>query len=75
MHNAGPMVDPTTGGGGLEPLADRAQFERVSAYIEQARRQGATVQGGERIGDRVGIVRFSDFSGLEGESLLTRQLH
>lgn len=64
VHNARPMVDPTTGGEGLEPLADRVQFERVSSYIEQARREGARVQGGEKIGDRVRIILFRPFSRL-----------
>lgn len=64
VHNARPMVDPTTGGEGLEPLADRVQFERVSSYIEQARREGARVQGGEKIGDRVRIISFRPFSRL-----------
>ncbi|KAK0854850.1 hypothetical protein LTR91_017749 [Friedmanniomyces endolithicus] len=59
----------------LGPLADQAQFERVSGFIERAREQkaGTLAIGGSRIGDKGYFIEPTIFTDVKADSEIHNQ--
>jgi aldehyde dehydrogenase (NAD+) len=53
------MGDPEAPGTELAPMVDRAQYERVSGFIQRGRSQGKLLVGGPRAGDKVFNITIS----------------
>src|SRR5580658_1088246 len=70
-RRVGDPLDPTTEQG---PQVDATQFDRVMAYIESGRSEGATLAcGGERVGDRGYFIRPTVFADVEDDMKIARQ--
>ena len=73
------LADAAVVGDGLEqgtrfgPLQNRAQFEKVLGYIEDGRRDGKIVAGGERVGDKGYFIRPTIVRDIEDGSPLVDQ--
>ncbi len=47
------MGDPEAEGTELGPMVDKAQYDRVSGFIQRGQSQGKLLLGGPRAGDKV----------------------
>jgi aldehyde dehydrogenase (NAD+) len=66
----GDPLDPVTEQG---PQIDRAQFDKVMAYIEAGRREGASLLcGGNRVGDRGYFIAPTVFADVRDEMRIAR---
>ena len=58
----------------LGPLVDQSQFDKVMAYIESGRGEGATLAcGGDRIGNRGYFIQPTVFSDVQDEMTIARE--
>ncbi|KAI1423214.1 aldehyde dehydrogenase [Xylaria sp. FL1777] len=62
--------DPDTAETLMGPIVDKAQFDRVSGFLERGRNQGTLLTGGSRVGDQVSINgRFEVYGALTSRLL------
>ncbi|KAF9732375.1 hypothetical protein PMIN06_002074 [Paraphaeosphaeria minitans] len=61
--------DPETDGTNIGPLVDKAQFERVTGFIERGQQgQGKLLVGGQRIGDKGFYIEPTVFTDVDPNS-------
>ncbi len=70
-RRVGDPLDPTTDQG---PQVDQSQFDRIMAYIESGRTEGATLAcGGERVGNRGYFIRPTVFADVDDDMTIARE--
>ena len=66
--------DPFDAGTEQGPQVDRDQFDKVMAYIEAGKREGAKLMcGGSRVGDRGYFIAPTVFAGVQDEMKIARE--
>lgn len=59
----------------LGPLIDKAQFERVSGFIERGKSQGSLITGGARIGDKGYFIEPTVFENVKADAeIITNEI-
>ncbi|KAL7274759.1 hypothetical protein RUND412_002331 [Rhizina undulata] len=72
-HLAKPLFNPSQLGEGVGPVADKLQFERVMGFIEEGKKEGGLVSGGERVGDKGYFIAPTIFTKLPSTSRLMKE--
>ncbi|KAL4926328.1 aldehyde dehydrogenase family protein [Aspergillus undulatus] len=67
--------DPEEEGTLMGPLVDKAQFQRVTGFVErgQAANAGALLTGGKRVGDKGFFIQPTVFTGIQPDSELYKE--
>ncbi|EXJ87662.1 hypothetical protein A1O1_04586 [Capronia coronata CBS 617.96] len=67
------MGDPEAPGTELGPMVDRAQYERVSGFIQRGQSQGKLLVGGPRVGDKGLFIEPTIFAETDPKSEIHTQ--
>jgi aldehyde dehydrogenase (NAD+) len=65
--------DPEAESTVMGPLIDKAQFDRVSGFIERGSSQGTLLTGGSRVGDKGFFIEPTVFTGVESDAEIITQ--
>jgi aldehyde dehydrogenase (NAD+) len=73
LNKAKTIGDPEAESTQLGPLIDKAQFDRVSGFVERGRDQGTLLTGGSRIGDKGFFIEPTVFTNVNSDAEIITQ--
>jgi len=75
QEKAKTIGDPESETTVLGPLIDKAQFERVSGFIERGKGQGTLLTGGSRVGDKGFFIEPTVFTNVKADAeIITNEI-